>query len=375
MLTRHLYRIDEVKASCKYSLTVKNYTEALFWSLELIDSMMIDELRSIMVSVWFESVGLASFALFIELVHASDEALLEYVGAFCSVGRDASIFSLLALGSLDWRHQPNTVVHSPTTGTDPVQRCLIRALLQGKTLFAWTLLRTAWSWEALEPFIKSQTQPLFDELKQSKYGWYGKAAALCLITEPGSWKPLRLYLDETRVAEWMELEGRRTRRIFKIRSSAILDETERGHTPRNVTNIHEIRDPLTSLYGCAYWDTVAKDFGGWRPIYKNDDSKESFYELYFPDDIPDEWCLADQEKSHGLGLAFDEHTKEERRQRALHSRLGHIPSMGLVSVTREAIKVANPITIYDSEEAQTRWASLQKAWNLEPVIKKIMKVQ
>lgn len=370
MLTRHLYRIDEVKASCKYSLTVKNYEEALFWTLELIDSMMIDEVRNIMITVWFESVGIASFPLFMELIHSHDDSLLEFVGAFCAVERDASIFSLLALGSLDWEKQPDTLVRS-STQTNPVQM----AIAQGKTLFAWTLLRSAWSWELLEPFVDSQKRPVFNEFKKDIYGWRGKAAALILITERATWKDVRRYLDEKKLSEWIEIEGRRSRRIFKIRASAILDETERSHMPRNVTNIQEIREPLTSLYGCPYWDAVAEDFGGWRPIYKNDDAKETFYELYLPDDIPDEWSREDQEKSHGLGLAFDEHTNEQRRQRGLQSRLGNIVSMGLVSVTRDAIKVPHSISIYNSKDVQAKWSRIQKTWKLTPVTKKIVKVE
>jgi hypothetical protein len=51
----------------------------------------------------------------------------------------------------------------------------------------------------------------------------------------------------------------------------------------------------------------------WKNILKqvcltNDDSREKFYEEFFPDDIPDEWSLADQSKSHGSGmLALSEH--------------------------------------------------------------------
>jgi hypothetical protein len=35
--------------------------------------------------------------------------------------------------------------------------------------------------------------------------------------------------------------------------------------------------------------------------FLDDDSLEKFYELYFPDDIPDEWSTVDQQKSHGRG--------------------------------------------------------------------------
>jgi hypothetical protein len=38
--------------------------------------------------------------------------------------------------------------------------------------------------------------------------------------------------------------------------------------------------------------------------FPNDDVLESFYDRFFPDDIPDEWSAADQCKSHGPGHDF-----------------------------------------------------------------------
>jgi hypothetical protein len=37
--------------------------------------------------------------------------------------------------------------------------------------------------------------------------------------------------------------------------------------------------------------------------FPDDDVLEAFYSTYFPDDIPDEWSLVDQQKSHGVGCA------------------------------------------------------------------------
>ncbi len=37
--------------------------------------------------------------------------------------------------------------------------------------------------------------------------------------------------------------------------------------------------------------------------FPDDDVIEAFYAAYFPDDIPDEWSAADQQKSHGRGCA------------------------------------------------------------------------
>lgn len=359
MLTRHLYRIDEVKASCKLTLTLKNYREALFWSLELIDTLMEDDLRSIMIDVWFESVGHISYPLLLDVLETDD--LLGCVGAFCSVGRDASIFTLMALGCLDWKKQPDRVVPSSKFANDALSTCILRAIRQGKVVFAWTLLRCNWSWDLIP--VDSRLIAL------KEYGWRGRAAALISVCgKKFAWKPIKKYIDEALYTEWTSLEGRRERRVYKIRP--ILYGTERSICSRSLTNIQEVREPLTALHGSPYWDAVAEEFGGWRPIYKNDESKEAFYELYFPDDIPDEWSTGDQEKSHGLGFAFDEQTDEDRRQKALRSSLYTIPSFGLVSLTHDAIKIC-PVD-YDSQ--QKHWAQIQSAWTLSPARKKIVLV-
>lgn len=375
MLTRHLYRIDEVKASCKYALIKKNYREALFWSMELIDTMMSDSLRDIMLTVWFLGVGRSSYPLLMEFLRADDEYLLEFVGAFCSVERDASIYTLLTLGSLDWEKQPDRIVPMKLEGAN----CTVLAIKQGKILFAWTLLRCEWSvdtWDLLLRCAASRERSVLEQLSKLKtHIWEARAAAVLLVSDKigGVWKAVRRFREEGLIDEWTALEGRRARRIYKIRPEAILYETERGELLRSVTNIQEIREPLTALYGSPYWDIVAKEFGGWKPIYKSDAGKETFYELYFPDDIPDEWSRDDQEKSHGLGLAFTDQTSAERKYKLYRNMLGSLPSMGLVSRTCDAIKVGLELDLYNTKQAV--WTKLQKTWKLEPAIKKIVLIE
>jgi hypothetical protein len=372
MLTRHLYRIDEVKASCKYALLKKNYREALFWSMELIDTFMSSELKKIMIAAWFEGIGRASYPLFIDLVQADPDDLLDYVGAICSVERDASIFSLLALGSLDWMKQVDRVVPMAISGPEDLEiRCILRALKQGKALFAWTLLRCREDiWDLLEKVVSAKERYVLSKLQEIG-SWESKAAATLLICDKGTggWKAVRRYVDMGLFTEFSELEGRRARRIFKTRPEAIAYKTGRGEMSRSMTNIQEIREPLTALYGSPYWDRVAEDFGGWRPIYKNDEAKETFYDLYFPDDIPDEWSQTDQEKSHGAGLAFDDQTVVDRRWKHYSALLGLFPSMGLVSLTRDAIKVGIDVDLYRSK--QESWKENKKRWKLEPASKRL----
>ena len=333
--------------------------------MELIDTLMSNELREIMIAVWFEGIGRVSYQLLLDLLQTDD--LLEYVGAICSVGRDASIFSLLALGSLDWVKQADRVVPTVISEPDVELRCILRALKQGKSLFAWTLLRCR---EDIWDILPDKERAIMDVLRKIN-SWESKAAATLLVSEKGSvnLKPVRRYVDTDLFNELSELEGRRARRLFKIRSEAITYKTERGEMARSTTNIQEIREPLTALYGSPYWDRAAEEFGGWRPIYKNSEAKETFYDLYFPDDIPDEWSQADQEKSHGNGLAFADQTVVDRQCKQYTALLGSFPSMGLVSITRDAIKVGLDLELYTSR--QEKWSEIKKGWKFEPVSKRL----
>jgi len=240
------------------------------------------------------------------------------------------------------------------------------------------LLRCRWSstseeggaWPLLLSLSTPKTRPVLELFKeQTEFVWESRAAALLLVCQPKVAAAPKYYVDERLVAEWSELEGRRARRQFKIRSEACLLYSERGRMPRTTTNIEEIREPLTALHGSPYWDTIAAEFGGWKPIYKNDASKEAFYDLYFPDDIPDEWSVADQEKSHGRGYVGG---GGEDEKRLLMSLYGTSSSLGLVSWTHDAIRKGLDLSLYETR--QEAWSAIQKRWNLTPRTKKIVLV-
>ena len=78
-------------------------------------------------------------------------------------------------------------------------------------------------------------------------------------------------------------------------------------TRRSEQSVYESSEPEVqlglekTLLESEYWSEIIgyymKD-GKWKSSL----DKEAFYEKFFPQDIPDEWSLADREKSHGRGL-------------------------------------------------------------------------
>lgn len=109
---------------------------------------------------------------------------------------------------------------------------------------------------------------------------------------------------------WTANTGRRNARVHAIPSAALHQGTTRGRLSSAYTNIGDVRDPGPLLLsGCHFWRTVSAalymhyDSEHDHLIFPDDDVLEAFYSTYFPDDIPDEWSLADQHKSHGVGCA------------------------------------------------------------------------
>jgi hypothetical protein len=189
MLSRHLYRIDEVKACCYWALLKRNYREALFWSMELCDTLMSAELLEIMLRAWFYGGG--SYQLLVDLLtlmkkdEISVEDILPFVGGLCSREKDASVFYLLAKGGADWEKQPDTFAFRVVGESAEVS-----AIKQRKILFAWTLLRCRWitdAWPLLLGLCPPKVKHVVELLQeQTEFVWESRAAALLLVCDKKS---------------------------------------------------------------------------------------------------------------------------------------------------------------------------------------------
>jgi hypothetical protein len=105
---------------------------------------------------------------------------------------------------------------------------------------------------------------------------------------------------------WNSMIGRRRARVYAIPEAALTTTTTRGSLSTKYTNIADIREPVGLLSeGCKFWREAIQCAGisvtDETVSFPNDEVLEKFYEEFFPDDIPDEWSAADQQKSHGRG--------------------------------------------------------------------------
>ena len=391
MLSRHLYRYDEVKASLLYCILVKRYEEGLFWCMELFDSLGGGDSVNIFWKAWLTGIGCSGFgflSLFQEL--SSQETIEEdqlyrlLITLMYFSSRDSSVYGLLLKGAMVTT-QVDSVVPMTLPGwcenLSPHHQCTFRAIKQKKYLLAWTLLRSLWSteniWEFLEQTAEPYQQATLDILKTSsffdEYKWEQRALVLlCLCSEKKAFQKIEMCEVPPSLVikkeEWTALEGKRARRVHKIPTEAILWGTRRSLEPNTQTNMGELLRIEPSLKDSPYWEEVATSMGSWKHIRKADEIREAFYEMYFPDDIPDEWSVKDREKSHGYGMLIGTN-KANQQFKGWRSLIGRMPSLGLLSFTDDALKKYNwEWTSFEEAYAKP----LEIEWMYEPRKKKIV---
>lgn len=311
MLTRNLYREDEVEAALLWCLARGRAAEAAFWATELLDSDLGTVVVKTVFRAWLWFYGIKEvewFAAFAEMMKADEldaDLLMAAVLGFRK--RDASIVGLLAHGL-----RPE----QPTYYEDPWTR--------GKTRVAWGLCvagEVPWTSlheksDLVQKLLTAETW--FEGLWDPEFLWPCRAAAVLLAVYPrvpGScqFRPIPPHI-QANLAEWSELKGR-ARRVYAIPTSCLYLITDRGrnHTVYDGTEAEIMGRLEPKLKGSTFWETAAAEVGGWPSIRRHDETREGFYDTYFPDDIPDEWSTADRAKSHGRGVLQPNTTAEPAR--------------------------------------------------------------
>jgi hypothetical protein len=315
MLTRNLYREDEVEAALLLCLSRGRAAESAFWATELIDS----DLGTVVVKtvfrawLWFYGVReiewFAAFATMMEADELDADLLMAAVLGFRK--RDASIVGLLAHG----------LGAAPTYYADPFAK--------GKTRVAWGLcVAGEIPWNSLPAIAPKHSEKLvqklltaeewFGGLWEPEFLWHCRAAAVALICCPtlptgSTFRPIPGHI-QANLAEWSAATGR-ARRAYKIPVSCLYLITARGrdHTVYDGTEAELMGKLEPKLKGSSFWEGVVAEIGGWDVIQRHDETREEFYDTYFPDDIPDEWSLEERAKSHGRGVLQRGATAEPAR--------------------------------------------------------------
>ena len=347
--------------------------ESAFWCQELLDSGMADALLTALKQIWLLGFGIAALPWYIlyKDVAAADaldpEATLRLVVALARTprrgGRDTSFLAL--------KHTiapPDRV-----NATTPPRDFLTAAILQGRATTAWQV------WDKNSATILAAAQ-----LKHGDIGAQVVAAidepaiqlaALCL--SPAELKrrwtattPLEIPQEVTAALEiWIAATGRRSRRAYAIPPDSLYWLTARGNTSVYTSTERELRGSLErpeKLWGSAYWDEIAEEYGGWAAIRDNDEQREAFYASHFPDDISDEWSVAARNFSHGAGTL--QPGTEASPIRFLRTWFGDIPSAVVWNGFEKALNgmTEAPKTLQEIIEARSRPDPLLQ-YNSRPV--------
>jgi len=340
-LTKHLYRIDEVLSSLRWSIITHNLTDTAFWTIELYESGLIQECLEFLETIWVNHIGFGSWfllRLILNIYEDGDVTQENLVSIACAFSKrrlcDSTAFHLLLRGCSLIKPFP----HSKEYLT--AQEAILDCLKRGKLIEAWYLsksLNDEEIWEILEPIASSlgRLSP-FHSIKDLRVcRRESLALAFILVSlEEVSWLASQQEIENkipsevsNSINEWLAEKSMRKRRCIKPKIEALLYLTRRSEQTPYVSSEPEIQDNLLkSLLESEYWKGILDGFMILDKGWKSERHKELFYDTYFPEDIPDEWSLADREKSHGRGLGK---TLEQSRSRFIHYTLHYSKSLEL----------------------------------------------
>jgi hypothetical protein len=325
-LTKHLYRIDEVLSSLRWSIITHNLTETAFWTLELYESNMMQECIELLEKVWIQHIGFGSWfslRLIQEVYDSGEISQWNLISLSCAFAKrrvcDSTIFHLLLRGATN-NNEPR-FAHSMEYQNlnEAISDCIKR----GKLKEAWLLgrsMKPSEQWALLDSLCLENRKEALEIIKTLGSSIYEQlAAAYVLVSlDECTWLSSQQPIENTVPSEVLEAmndwskEKMRKRRVFKPKPEALLYLTARSQQYSSEADIQV--DLLKTLKSSEYWSTILESYMA-NEKWISDKHKEAFFDTFFPQDIPDEWSLADREKSHGRGLGK---TIEQARTRFIY---------------------------------------------------------
>ena len=342
-LSKHLYRIDEVLSSLRLSIITHNLVETAFWTIELYQSGLTQECLELLETIWLNHIGFGSWFLLdliLNVYKEGDCSEENLVSIACAFSRrricDSTAFHLLLRGSLSHSVKPFPHSKEYLIPQEAITDCLAR----GKLEEAWQISKSLGEselWILLEPIASSlerlEAFTIIKELRECRRESLVLAFILVSL-DPITWitsqQPVENKIPSqvsSYISEWASEKSMRKRRSIKPKIESLLYLTRRSEQSPYVSSEPEIQDGLLqSLLISEYWQPILEGFMTVEKAWKSERHKELFYDTYFPQDIPDEWSLADREKSHGRGLGK---TLEQGRSRFIQFTLQHSTSLEL----------------------------------------------
>lgn len=317
MLTRHFYKVEDASAALQYAIHKKKPYEAVYWAKELTEYKEV--LQNTLFMSWFYYIGLDDIKSIKYIKNPSYEFIFQ-MASFES--RNSTLFYMFLNGALnkEYKTKKSLIKLSKSLIQENITiDAWIRNTLFNKYLESWQISLKIWDDDSFIPVVQQFILEKFDnptfvqEIIESIYELetvnilFRRCAIIgilcmneidtkCCIDKPIECD-LNLYLEY-----WNSVYGRRKGRIYPLPNECFYGKTKRGTMKKDETNIQELYNPISLIRNQTIYKHILNVFQTYE-AFKNDDTQyEAFFNYYFSDDIPDEWSLEDQIKSHGNGI-------------------------------------------------------------------------
>lgn len=323
-LTKHYYVVDEVRAALAYACKERNQDEAHFWCRELIVSHMCHLARETLFDTWFWTYGPCKLFWLFCISNCDLDRLprvAQHLAIIDKSFQDSSLWVILK----ETKEQPDRIVSLSSPPND-------KASLQSYFMAAASEHKAACAWWAASQLGIDETFALALKLRPERASYlhiivnidlpgYDNAIHCLLACVASMWDDLfEKSTSPIPIGKEIALRkhsGPRQAREYAIQPIYLYGITERGKMKQSQNTLNNLRSIEDWLIG-PYWTAMLKQVKASRGadgkiVWASEDSIEEFYEKHFPDDIPDEWSLADQMKSHGPGVLGElEHMNQEK---------------------------------------------------------------
>ena len=312
-LTRNLYRLEEVKASLVFCLVNGKTKSALFWCEEILASECGWILGEVLLRSWIWYACPYDVSLIYDIRNADydcdvDDSLIKIIMRLMEAIQKGERNVIRSLTS-GLRTHPTGYTRKPKDQKKTeIHHILSDAACRGLSDRMWYYLSRNLDFspnlgllvrgtKKEKKILRTAVQTLIDLSSHDTYK-LPALTACCLIISCRKEKrkiicQKQFDFDDAAkyqlsISSWLTKQGKRSGRIFDIEPVSIL-----GLRKKN--SMQEIWDIYPSLKeGTPFWKRIVSAYN-----ISDDSCKESFYDTWFPNDIPDEWSLDDQKKSHG----------------------------------------------------------------------------
>ena len=323
MLTRHFYNIEDASAALQYAIHKKKPYEAVYYAKELFEYKEV--LQKTLFMSWFYSIGLSDINCIKHIKNPSLEFVFKMAS---SESRNSTLFYMFMNGALHKEYKTKKSLIKLSKSLIQENQNIdawIRNTLFSKYLESWQISLKIWDDDSFIPMVHQFILTKFDNptliLEIIEYIYeieyvdilYRRCAIIGILcmndcdintsfdksdkSDKSVTCDLNLYLEY-----WNSVYGKRKGRVYTLHNECFYGKTKRGTMKKDETNIQELYDPIRLIQNQTIYKEILNVFETFEAFQNDYTQYEAFFDYYFCDDIPEEWSLEQQMRSHGYGV-------------------------------------------------------------------------